>query len=116
MRHITPSAQPARPSARSALADLADPRQRVDELRRQRTIRVSWRYRRGGSRKLASSHSQGPGRERLLRAGPSALIDGYARHRPDRTALYELVRDNVETLYGAIEGGALDGHLPAHVV
>ncbi len=25
----------------------------------------------------------------------------YARRRPERTALYEVVRDNLETLYGA---------------
>jgi hypothetical protein len=29
------------------------------------------------------------------------------RHRPETTALYEVVRDNLETLYGAIGDGAL---------
>jgi len=26
----------------------------------------------------------------------------YRRHRPEATALYEVVRDNIETLFGAI--------------
>ena len=38
----------------------------------------------------------------------------YQRHRPETTALYEVVRDNLETLYGAIEDGALDARLPKH--
>ncbi|HKQ70353.1 MAG TPA: hypothetical protein VJT73_13480 [Polyangiaceae bacterium] len=38
----------------------------------------------------------------------------YQRHRPERTALYEVVRDNLETLYGAIDDGALDVRLPKH--
>jgi hypothetical protein len=38
----------------------------------------------------------------------------YERHRPETTALYELVRDNLETLYGAIADGALDVKLPKH--
>jgi len=32
----------------------------------------------------------------------------HPRHRPETTALYENVRDNLETLYGALDGGALD--------
>jgi hypothetical protein len=39
---------------------------------------------------------------------------GYERHRPETTALYELVRDNLDTLYGAIDDGALDVRLPKH--
>ena len=31
----------------------------------------------------------------------------YRRHRPETTALYEVVRDNLETLCGAIDDGAL---------
>jgi len=38
----------------------------------------------------------------------------YQRHRPEATALYELVRDNLETLYGAIDDGALAVRLPKH--
>jgi hypothetical protein len=38
----------------------------------------------------------------------------YERHRPETTALYELVRDNLETLYGAIADGALDVRVPKH--
>ena len=33
---------------------------------------------------------------------------GYKRHHPETTALCELVRDNLETLYCAIVDGALD--------
>ena len=32
----------------------------------------------------------------------------YLRRRPETPALYELVRDNLETLYGAIDDGALE--------
>jgi hypothetical protein len=39
---------------------------------------------------------------------------GYQRHRPETTALYELVRDNLDTLYGAIDDGALDVRLSKH--
>ena len=48
---------------------------------------------------------------------PSMLSRGapaYERRRPERTSLYEVVRDNLETLYGAIEDGALDVKLPKH--
>ncbi|HMI83253.1 MAG TPA: transposase [Polyangiaceae bacterium] len=38
----------------------------------------------------------------------------YERHRPELTTLYEVVRDNLETLYGAIDDGALDVKLPKH--
>jgi hypothetical protein len=38
----------------------------------------------------------------------------YARHRPETTALYEVVRDNLETLYGAIDEGVLEVRLPKH--
>jgi hypothetical protein len=38
----------------------------------------------------------------------------YTRHRPETTLLYELVRDNLETLYGAIANGALDVRVPKH--
>ena len=39
----------------------------------------------------------------------------YRRHRPGTTALYEVVRDNLETLYGAIEDGAIALRIPKHV-
>lgn len=38
----------------------------------------------------------------------------YQRHRPETTALYEVVRDNLETLYGAIDDGALAVRIPKH--
>jgi hypothetical protein len=38
----------------------------------------------------------------------------YERRRPEKTARYELVRDNLETLYGAIDDGALEVRLPKH--
>jgi len=38
----------------------------------------------------------------------------YERHRPEQTSLYAVVRDNIETLYGAIDEGALDVRLPKH--
>jgi hypothetical protein len=38
----------------------------------------------------------------------------YERHRPKTTALYELVRDNLDTLYRGINDGALDVKLPKH--
>lgn len=34
--------------------------------------------------------------------------NAYQRRRSEDTALYELERDNIETLYGAIDEGALD--------
>ena len=36
------------------------------------------------------------------------------RHRPETTALYEVVRDNLETLYGAIDDGAIAVRIPKH--
>ena len=45
---------------------------------------------------------------------PSHAQGAYARRRPERTALYEVVRDNLETLYGAIDDGALDVRLGKH--
>ena len=38
----------------------------------------------------------------------------YRRHRPESTALYEVVRDNIETLLGAIDDGALAVRIPRH--
>ncbi len=38
----------------------------------------------------------------------------YRRHRPETTALYEVVRDNLETLFGAIHDGALAVRIPRH--
>jgi len=38
----------------------------------------------------------------------------YRRHRPEATALYEVVRDNLETLFGAINDGALPIRIPRH--
>ena len=36
----------------------------------------------------------------------------YRRHQPEATALYEVVRDNIETLFGAINDGALPVRIP----
>ena len=33
---------------------------------------------------------------------------------PETTALYEVVRDNLETLYGAIDDGAIAVRIPKH--
>ena len=38
----------------------------------------------------------------------------YRRHQPETTALYEVVRDNLETLYGAIDDGAIAVRIPKH--
>jgi hypothetical protein len=38
----------------------------------------------------------------------------YRPRRPETTALYEVVRDNLETLYGAIDEGAIAVRLPKH--
>ncbi len=43
---------------------------------------------------------------------PSAAT--YERHRPETTALYEVVRDNLETLEAAIGEGALEARIPRH--
>lgn len=45
---------------------------------------------------------------------PPASARDYQRHRPETTALYEVVRDNLETLYGAIGDGALAVRIPKH--
>ena len=41
-------------------------------------------------------------------------IGVYRRHRPESTTLYEVVRDNIETLFGAIEDGGLAVRIPKH--
>ena len=48
--------------------------------------------------------------------GPSRLLGArYERHRPERTTLYRLVQDNVETLYDAVDSGAVGISLPEFV-
>ena len=42
------------------------------------------------------------------------ISDTYVRRRPELTALYEVVRDDLETLCGAIDDGAVDVKLPGH--
>jgi hypothetical protein len=44
----------------------------------------------------------------------AAALGAYQRHRPETSALYEVVRDNLETLYGAIGDGALAVRIPKH--
>ena len=38
----------------------------------------------------------------------------YKPRDPQTTALYEVVRDNLETQYGAIEDGAIAVRIPKH--
>jgi hypothetical protein len=47
-------------------------------------------------------------------AARAAAPGVYRRHRPETTALYEVVRDNLQTLYGAIEDGAIAVRIPKH--
>jgi transposase-like zinc-binding protein len=48
-------------------------------------------------------------------SGLQALAPGvYRRQRPETTALYEVVRDNLETLYGTIGDGAIAVRIPKH--
>ena len=39
----------------------------------------------------------------------------YERRRPEATTLYEVVQDNLATLYGAVEDGAVSIALPKFV-
>ena len=39
----------------------------------------------------------------------------YERRRPEATTLYEVVRDNLDTLYGAVDEGAIAISLPGFV-
>ncbi|MCC6647799.1 MAG: transposase, partial [Polyangiaceae bacterium] len=48
----------------------------------------------------------------LARAPPQPRT--YNRRRPEATALYEVVRDNLETLYSAVDDGALGIRIPRH--
>jgi hypothetical protein len=51
-----------------------------------------------------------------MRAGvPATTSRGYARHRPETTTLYQVVRENLATLYGAVDDGALRIALPDFV-
>ena len=46
-------------------------------------------------------------------SGLQAAAPGvYRRHRPETTELYEVVRDNLETLFGAIGDGAIAVRIP----
>ncbi len=45
---------------------------------------------------------------------PGTALRVYRRHRPETTALYEVVRDNLETLLGAIDDGAIAVRVPKH--
>ncbi len=46
----------------------------------------------------------------------SPPVDGpvYRRREPETTVLYEVVRDNLETLYGSIADGAIPVRIPKH--
>ena len=56
------------------------------------------------------------GVRRRRRVASAARTTGvvYERRRPERTTLYDVVRDNVETLYGAIDDGAIAIRIPKH--
>ena len=43
------------------------------------------------------------------------MAAAYACHRPEATTLYTVVRENLETLYAAIDDGALSIALPPFV-
>lgn len=45
----------------------------------------------------------------------SSATIAYTRCRPEEAILYAVVRDNLETLYGAVNDGALGVALPAFV-
>ena len=45
----------------------------------------------------------------------AVLAHAYARHHPEQSTLYEVVRDNLATLYAAVDEGALSITLPAFV-
>ena len=45
----------------------------------------------------------------------AVLAAAYAPRHPEQTTLYEVVRDNLETLYAAVDDGALPFALPAFV-
>ena len=47
-----------------------------------------------------------------MRCAPRAV---YTRHHPEQSTLYEVVRDNLATLYAAVDEGALSITLPAFV-
>jgi hypothetical protein len=44
-----------------------------------------------------------------------AVTAAYTRRHPEKTTLYAVVRDNLATLYGAVDDGALAISLPAFV-
>jgi hypothetical protein len=58
------------------------------------------------------SASSGASPTSAASANPSS--GAYQRHQPETTALYEVVRDNLETLYGAIDDGAIAVRIPKH--
>jgi hypothetical protein len=43
---------------------------------------------------------------------PGAALARYVRHRPETTTLYQVVRENLDTLYAAVDDGALSIALP----
>ena len=58
------------------------------------------------------------GRVSLCATSPGEPKAGceYKRRRPEVTVLYDVVRDNVETLHGAIDDCTLDVRLPFHAI
>ena len=65
----------------------------------------------------APSHAQVPDRGAGT-PGPELIAKGgyrYRRRRPERTILYRVVQDNLETLYAAVEEGFVSAQLPDFV-
>ena len=60
---------------------------------------------------ISSSERAGLSRRRN---GVESCTPFYRPRRPEATALYEVVRDNLETLYGAIDDGAIAVRIPKH--
>jgi hypothetical protein len=46
---------------------------------------------------------------------PTSAATRYVRHRPETTTLYHVVRENLDTLYGAVDDGVLPIALPPFV-
>ena len=77
-----------------------------------------WRPPPGSARKYAQARvgemACGSRRRGLVHLAGTAPARRYERHRPEQTTLYAVVRDNIETLYGAIGEDALDAKVSKH--
>jgi hypothetical protein len=66
-------------------------------------------------RKAAESRAGTDGTKHALRAACPRPTAAYRPRRPEETTLYNVVRENLETLYGAVSDGAVRIALPAFV-